>query len=160
MIALYLSLGSNLGDRRANLENALKRLDVALRPADSTRSSVIETEAWGFDGGPFLNMAVRLAIPRTHQSPEAQALDILKVIKSIEEDMGRRENVVYDSSGRRIYHSRPIDIDILFFGAHTVDLPSLKIPHPLISERDFVKVPLREIAKPALKKAFSALFIN
>lgn len=160
MINLYLSLGSNLGDRRANLETALERLDWALRPVDSTRSSIIETAAWGFDGGPFLNMAVRLSISRLHMTAEAQALDILKVIKQIESDMGRRENVVYDDSGRRIYHSRTIDIDILFFGTHTVDLPTLKIPHPLIKERDFVRIPLGEIAKPALKKAFSALFIN
>lgn len=160
MIDLYLSLGSNLGDRRANLETALKNLEAALKPTSLVRSKIIETDAWGFDGESFLNMAVRLAIPRTHQIAETQALDILKVIKSIEKDMGRHENVVYDESGRRIYHSRTIDIDILFFGIHTIDLPTLTIPHPLISERDFVKIPLREIAGPTLKKSFSSLFLK
>lgn len=160
MIDLYLSLGSNLGDRRASLETALERLDAAFKPARRTLSSIIETEAWGFDGEPFLNMAVRFSIPRTGQSPEAQALDILKIIKSIEKEMGRCETIEYDDSGDRVYHSRPIDIDILFFGTHTMDLPELKIPHPLIPERDFVKVPLREIAGPTLKKSFSSLFIK
>ena len=59
--------------------------------------------------------------------------------------MGRRENLEYDAEGRRIYHDRPIDIDILLYGDETVDTPDLKIPHPLMKQRDFVMRPLEEI---------------
>ena len=160
MIHLYLSLGTNQGDRSKNLEEAVQRLDgVFGRKAESV-SEVIETQAWGFDGDPFLNCAVMYALPRKRQTVEAQALEILKAVKLIEKEMGRDEVLEFDGEGRRIYHSRVIDIDILFFGRHKVSLPELTIPHPLISERDFVKIPLSQIAKPALKASFSALFQN
>ena len=94
------------------------------------------------------------------QSAEDQALDILSRIKGIERAMGREEQMEFTGDGRRIYHSRVIDIDILFFGSHRVDLPQLKIPHPLISERDFVLQPLGQIAKTSLKQAFPVFFIN
>ena len=64
----------------------------------------------------------------------------------------------FDKEGRRIYHDRTIDIDILFYGTETIDTESLKVPHPLISQRDFVLIPLREIAKPSLRAAFPELF--
>ena len=59
--------------------------------------------------------------------------------------MGRREREEYDAGGCRIYHDRPIDIDILLYGDETVDTPDLKIPHPLMKQRDFVMRPLEEI---------------
>ena len=160
MIHLYLSLGTNQGDRSKNLEEALQRLDETFGRKAESVSDVIETQAWGFDGDPFLNCAVMYALPRKRQTVEAQALEILKAVKLIEKDMGRDEVLEFDGEGRRVYHSRVIDIDILFFGPHKVSLPELTIPHPLISERDFVKIPLSQIAKPALKASFSALFQN
>lgn len=160
MIHLYLSLGTNQGDRSKNLEEALQRLDETFGRKAESVSDVIETQAWGFDGDPFLNCAVMYALPRKRQTVEAQALEILKAVKLIEKEMGRDEVLEFDGEGRRVYHSRVIDIDILFFGPHKVSLPELTIPHPLISERDFVKIPLSQIAKPALKASFSALFQN
>ena len=59
--------------------------------------------------------------------------------------MGRRETLEYDAEGRRIYHDRPIDIDILLYGDERIDLPDLQIPHPLMRQRDFIMRPLNEI---------------
>lgn len=135
---VYLSLGSNLGDRRANIDEALRRLDKAVgRPYDAL-SSIIETPSWGFDGPDFLNCVVRY---RTARRPET----LLKICKRIERAMGRRGELEYDAEGRRIYRDRPIDIDILLCGDERVDTPELQIPHPLMHEREFVMRPLAEI---------------
>ena len=72
--------------------------------------------------------------------------------------MGRTDLPEYDADGNRIYHSRVIDIDILFFGKEIIDTPELTIPHKGIAERPFVMIPLREIARPSLKKAFPEIF--
>ena len=158
MINLYLSLGSNMGDRRANIEAALAMLDEAFGTGYKLLSNIIETPSWGFQGEDFLNCAVMYALPRKRDGAEAQALEILDVVKDIERRLGRAGSPEYDASGRRIYHSRPIDIDILFFGTHVIDHPRLQVPHPLIAERDFVLVPLDEIANRRLRRAFPALF--
>ena len=135
---VYFSLGSNQGDRQARIDEALWRLDKAVgRPYDAL-SSVIETPAWGFDGPPFLNCVVRY---RTARRPET----LLKICKRIERAMGRRGAPEYDAEGRRIYRDRPIDIDILLYGDLTVDTPDLKIPHPLMRQREFIMRPLAEI---------------
>lgn len=135
---VYLSLGSNQGDRQARIDEALRRLDKAVgRPYDAL-SSVIETPAWGFDGPPFLNCVVRY---RTARRPET----LLKICKRIERAMGRRGAPEYGADGRRIYRDRPIDIDILLVGDLSVETPELTIPHPLMREREFVMRPLAEI---------------
>ena len=135
---VYLSLGSNQGDRQARIDEALRRLDKAVgRPYDAL-SSVIETPAWGFDGPPFLNCVVRY---RTARRPET----LLKICKRIERAMGGRGAPEYGADGRRIYRDRPIDIDILLYGDLSMDTPELTIPHPLMREREFVMRPLAEI---------------
>ena len=135
---VYLSLGSNQGDRQARIDEALRRLDKAVgRPYDAL-SSVIETPAWGFDGPPFLNCVVRY---RTARRPET----LLRICKRIERAMGRRGAPEYGADGRRIYRDRPIDIDILLVGDLSVETPELTIPHPLMREREFVMRPLAEI---------------
>ena len=135
---VYLSLGSNQGDRQARIDEALRRLDKAVgRPYDAL-SSVIETPAWGFDGPPFLNCVVRY---RTARRPET----LLKICKRIERAMGRRGAPEYGADGRRIYRDRPIDIDILLYGDLSVETPELTIPHALMREREFVMRPLAEI---------------
>lgn len=135
---VYLSLGSNQGDRQARIDEALRRLDKAVgRPYDAL-SSIIETPAWGFDGPPFLNCVVRY---RTARRPET----LLKICKRIERAMGRRGAPEYGADGRRIYRDRPIDIDILLYGDLSVETPELTIPHPLMREREFVMRPLAEI---------------
>ncbi len=135
---VYFSLGSNLGDRQARIEEALRRLDKALGRPYEALSSIIETPAWGFDGPPFLNCVVRY---RSARRPET----LLHICKRIERAMGRRGAPEYDAEGRRIYRDRPIDIDILLYGDLTVDTPDLKIPHPLMRQRDFIMRPLAEI---------------
>ena len=98
------------------------------------------------------------ALPRKRKSAEAQALEILDTVKRVERDLGRGESVEYDAAGERVYHSRPIDIDILFFGTHVIDHPRLKVPHPLMARRDFVMVPLREIANKRVRASFPDIF--
>lgn len=170
MISLYLSLGSNLGDREANIREALRLLDESFGVGYESLSDLIETESWGFEADKFINCAVLYKLPRTRQSTEDQALDILKTVKAVERRLGRDEVLEFAPDGSRIYHSRPIDIDILFFGPHRIlidSLPSnaaaapvLQIPHPLITERDFVMIPLAQIAKNSLKREFPSIFKN
>ena len=150
-VDLYLSLGSNQGDRVQNMENALSLLNIELKTPYKAVSSFIETEPWGFESDEkFLNAAVHyeLELPEGY-NPEAEGLMILEICKDIERRLGRRGEAQYDKNGDRIYTSRPIDIDILLFGDNKIDCPELKVPHRLMYERDFVMIPLREIAGQA-----------
>ncbi len=129
---VYLGLGSNLGDRHAQLLAAIELLTQ--RVGRLVRcSSFIETAPWGFvSEHPFLNA---VALFRTTLSPR----ELLTVTQDIERQLGRRQK----SNGT--YADRPIDIDILLYGDAVIDEPDLKIPHPLMHERDFVMRPLNEI---------------
>jgi 2-amino-4-hydroxy-6-hydroxymethyldihydropteridine diphosphokinase len=148
----YFSLGSNLGDREKNISEALRRMDEAFGTHYSALSKIIETEPFGFSGEAFLNAAVLYRIPA--ESP----LWTLYQVKGIEREMGRIDAPEYNAEGKRIYHSRIIDIDILFYGKEIIDTPELTIPHKGIAERDFVLIPLREIARQSLRKAFPEYF--
>ena len=154
VVNVYFSLGSNLGDREANILEALRRMDEAFGVHYLALSSLIETEPVGFSGGKFLNAAVLYRIPA--ESP----LWTLYMIKSIEREMGRMDPPEYDSEGKRVYHSRIIDIDILFYGREIIDIPELTIPHKGIADRPFVMVPLRQIARRSLRDAFPEYFKN
>ena len=157
-IDLYIGLGSNEGDRDLNLLKAVNMLDSALGRHPERISRIIQTPALGFIGPDFYNMCVLYRIP-AEGSPEEQAAGILVKIKAIERALGRKEfEPLLDDVGRRVYHDRPIDIDILYFGTEHIDLENLTIPHPLIGERDFVKIPLKEISKPGLRAAFPEIF--
>ncbi len=129
-IVAYLSLGSNLGDRHANLEEAIKRLGAhgeVLRV-----SSIYETEPVEFTDQPwFLNCVAKL---HTGSTAEQLLADCL----AIEKAMGRER---VQPKGPRV-----IDIDIVFFGDAIVNAPGLKIPHPATMERGFVLEPMAEIA--------------
>ena len=105
------------------------------------QSSFIETEPWGFQSeNKFLNAVVLCETERTPR-------EVLLLTQQIERDMGRRK--VHGSglmvNGRRVYADRIVDIDILLYDDLTVDEPDLKIPHPLMHERDFVMIPLEEV---------------
>lgn len=127
---VYLSLGSNVGDREGQLRDAMSRLDVAGRVIAA--SSFYETEPVEFTQQPwFLNCAIAL---ETSQMPEQLMASILR----IEEEMGRRR---VQKKG-----PRTIDIDILLFGDSIIDSPELTIPHPAMHQRRFVLEPLAEIA--------------
>ena len=146
-VELYLSLGSNQGDRRKNIEDAISLLNIELGTQFKRVSSLLETEPWGFESDDkFLNAAVmyELVLPKGY-NPEAEGLMILEICKDIERKLGRKGVPQYDENGERIYTSRPIDIDILLFGEHKIDCPELTVPHKLMYERDFVMIPLNEI---------------
>ena len=147
-VQLYLSLGSNQGDKRQNIEVVLSLLNIELKTPYKAVSSMIETQPWGFESDDrFINAVAlyELSFPQGY-SPEAEGLMILEICKGIERKLGRTGNPQYDSEGRRIYTSRPIDIDILLLGNDRIDCQELTVPHKLIWERDFVMVPLREVA--------------
>ena len=146
-VELYLSLGSNQGDREHNIEAALSLLNIELKTPYKAVSSIIETEPWGFDSSDkFLNVAVlyELYLPKGY-NPEAEGLMILETCKDIERRLGRTGKPQYNDEGKRIYTSRPIDIDILLFGDNSIDCKELTVPHKLMWERDFVMIPLNEI---------------
>lgn len=135
---VYLALGSNLGDRRENILEAVRRLDSRFG-VHIALSGLYESKADGFDGPDFINAAVRYDL-------SLEPLQILRACKDVEAEMGRpQKGIELDSEGRRIYHSRIIDIDVLLIGDETLDTPELKVPHPLMKDRDFVMVPLGEI---------------
>ena len=147
-VQLYLSLGSNQGDREQNIEHALSMLNMELKTPYKAVSSLIETEPWGFESDEkFLNAAVlyEISLPKGY-NPEAEGLVILDICKDIERRLGRTGGPQYDSSGERIYTSRPIDIDILLLGDDRIDCDELTVPHKLMWEREFVMKPLLEIA--------------
>lgn len=127
----HLGLGSNLGDRKQHLERAIDFLQSCGRVLK--KSAVYETTAQGMPGsGPFLNMALAFAT-------ELKPLELLSACKGHEQSQGR-------DLTRSHYRDRAIDIDILLAGDLVIDTPELTIPHPLLSGRGFVLVPLFEIA--------------
>ena len=140
MATLYLSLGTNLGDRRSNLETALTHIAREVGTVISS-SDVIETEPWGFDSSnSFLNMAVKV-------ETLLQPLEVLHATQDIEHQMGRSEKSV-----NREYKDRLIDIDLLLYDDIVMNTPELTIPHPLMYQREFVMKPLLQIA-PELKRS-------
>ncbi len=143
-VPVYLSLGSNLGNRQANLDMALHLLSERMRMGKV--SSIYDTEPLGNVNQPrFLNLACEVF---TRLSPEG----LLALSKGIERKMGR-----YSRSGE----PRVIDIDIILYGDTVLDTPDLVIPHPRMAERSFVLMPLAEIAPdlvhPVLKKTIKEL---
>lgn len=135
---IYLSLGTNMGDRMANINRAIELLSSRLSDSYLSLSSIIESNSWGFEGNDFLNCVISY-------ETELEPLELLSLCKEIEVEMGRTERIEYGPDGKRIYHDRPIDIDILLYDDLSVNLPELTIPHPLIEQRDFIKGPLMEI---------------
>ena len=146
-VDLYLSLGSNQGDRRKNIEDAISLLNIELGTPYKAVSSFLETEPWGFESdAKFVNAAVHYELDlKKGYNPEAEGLMVLEICKDIERRMGRTSKPQYDERGERIYTDRPIDIDILLFGDDKIDCEDLTVPHRLMYERDFVMIPLNEI---------------
>ncbi len=131
MSTVYISIGSNLGDREDNCRKAIKFLKengIAVKK----QSSMHETEPWGVKAQPkFINMAIEV---ETDKKPE----ELLRVLEEIEKEIGRTETVKW---GPRV-----IDLDILFYDDLILKIPGIEIPHPLLHEREFVLKPLCEIA--------------
>jgi len=127
---VYLALGSNLGDRLANLKQAIDSLTPQMEVR--AKSSVYETPPWGYEDQPkFLNQVVKA---KTYLDPEP----LLKHLKRLEVALGRQASF---PNGPRL-----IDMDILFYDELIVNTPSLVIPHPRLHERGFVLLPLMDIS--------------
>ena len=133
-VIVYLGLGSNLGDRGTNLDKALEFLTQRLTVKKT--SSVYETEPIGNANQPlFLNIVCEVS---TRLAP----MGLLTLVKGIESKLGRIPGGVNAP--------RPIDIDILLYGSQVIDTSNLVIPHPRLTERAFVLIPLVEIASGAV----------
>ena len=138
---IFLLLGSNLGDRKLFLKQAVDHIEAEIAPVVNL-SSVFETQSWGKTDAPdYLNQVIQL-----HTSLPARVL--LEKILAIEILLGRER--------KEKWGSRTIDIDILFYGDEVIDEPDLQVPHPELHKRMFTLVPLSEIAPnfqhPVLKK--------
>jgi 2-amino-4-hydroxy-6-hydroxymethyldihydropteridine diphosphokinase len=141
MAKVYLGLGSNVGDRAGYLTKAR---DLILTHVGEIilESSIMETESWGFKSDPFLNQVILI---ETFLEP----LDLLTQLNLIEKELGRYEKTVR-SENHIEYHDRTIDIDILIYEELKWESEQLTLPHPNMNKRDFVMIPLAEIADPEL----------
>lgn len=134
MAEVYLGLGTNLGDKEANLRAAVRAINEQIGKVISL-SSFYATAPWGFASEhTFLNAA---ACVETLLSP----IEVLHRTQEIERRLGRTEK-----SEGGVYHDRIIDIDLLLYNKVIMHTPELILPHPLMTERDFVMKPLVEIA--------------
>lgn len=134
MATLYLSLGTNMGDRPKNLSQAMELIAREVGTVVAA-SDVIETEPWGFDSGnAFLNMVAKV-------ETELEPIDALHVTQEIEKRLGRSEKSV-----NGVYHDRIIDIDLLMYDDLIMNTPQLTLPHQLMRQRPFVMEPLSQIA--------------
>ena len=141
MAIVYLGLGSNLGNRENNIRLALEQLKQYQITVQKI-SSIIETEpVGGLRQDKFLNAVCEAQTPLT-------PFDLIKTLKSIETNLGRTPTV---RNG-----PRPIDIDILLYRNVMINTPELAIPHPRMLERDFVMIPLQEIAPDLVKELVHA----
>lgn len=131
MQTCYLGIGSNLGDRRKNIKEAIKKLNALKETKVIKVSRIIETKpVGGPPQGKFLNACLKI-------ETSFPALTLLKKLKIIEKELGRKRTVCYGP--------RTIDLDILFYGNKVINRKELKVPHPKMLEREFVIKPLSEI---------------
>ena len=144
---IYLCIGGNLGERDANLEEAIEFIDFNFGDLLAV-SSVYESEPWGMTDVPnFLNQVVHIQSELTNE-------ELLAEIAELEEFFGRQRS----ADG---YLSREMDIDVLFIDEEIIESENFRVPHPRISERRFVLEPLAEIASevvhPILKQSVAEL---
>ena len=130
MTRVFLGIGTNLGDRERNLQEARAVLSQTL--VIIRESSIYQTAPWGYlDQPAFLNQVIEV-------QTALSSLNLLGFLKNTEKQLGRQANFRF---GPRL-----IDLDILFYGNRVIQTPRLQVPHPRIAERAFVLVPLAEIA--------------
>lgn len=150
MDKVYLSIGTNIGNKIKNLQDACKKIDKNLGQIVDI-SGVYETEPWGFDSqNAFYNLIVKI-------ETKFKANDLLLNILKIEKELGRERT-------KTQYCDRIIDIDIIFFGKQIIDNEKLQVPHPRMQERNFVLKPLNSISPnfihPVLKLTVNQLLKN
>ena len=133
MYKVYLSLGTNLGNRKRNIREAIDKIGEQIGVVER-QSALYETKPWGYSSpNDFIKSCVMVL---TAMAPR----QVLEATQRIEQEMGR---ILKSVNGE--YHDRIIDIDILMIDDLVIDEPDFKIPHPLMEERDFVMKPLKEI---------------
>lgn len=147
MHKVFIAIGSNIGDRRKNIETALKKIEESGLNIIK-KSSIIETEPYGYkDQDKFLNGVV---LVETDLNP----FELLELLLNIEKEMGRERKIKWGP--------RNIDLDIIFYDDLVIDTENLKIPHPDAHNRTFVMGPISEIAPdfvhPVLKKKVKEIY--
>ncbi len=129
--SVYLGLGSNLGDRKKNLDLAVEKISQLSDTIIIKRSNIYETDPVGYlEQDKFLNAVVKI---ETSLKP----VELLQSLQNIEYELKRTREIHWGP--------RTIDIDILLYDQISMDLPELKIPHPRMFEREFVMIPLRDV---------------
>lgn len=135
MYHVYLSLGTNLGNRKRNIREAIEKIEEQIGVV-KRQSTLYETKPWGYSSpNDFINACVLVFTPMAPRQ-------VLEAAQKIEREMGRTLKSVNGE-----YHDRIIDIDILMIDDLVINEPDLHVPHPLMEERDFVMKPLKEILK-------------
>ena len=135
MYQIYLSLGTNLGNRKRNIREAIDKIEEQIGVV-KRQSALYETKPWGYSSpNDFINACVLVLTPMAPRQ-------VLEATQRIEREMGRTLKSVDGE-----YHDRIIDIDILMIDDLVIDEPDFHVPHPLMEERDFVMTPLKEILK-------------
>ena len=135
MYQVYLSLGTNLGNRKRNIREAIDKIGEQIGVV-KCQSALYETKPWGYSSpNDFINACVLVLTPMAPRQ-------VLEATQRIEREMGRTLKSVDGE-----YHDRIIDIDILMIDDLVIDEPDFHVPHPLMEERDFVMTPLKEIFK-------------
>jgi len=130
MICVFLGIGTNLGERERNLQEA--RAVLSQRLEILKESSIYQTAPWGYlDQPAFLNQVIEA-------QTDLSSLNLLDFLKHTEKELGRQANFRY---GPRL-----IDLDILFYGNRIIQTPRLQVPHPRLTQRAFVLIPMAEIA--------------
>jgi 2-amino-4-hydroxy-6-hydroxymethyldihydropteridine diphosphokinase len=147
MALVYLGLGTNLGEKERNLNDAI--ISLSQEVGFVIRSSIFyASKPWGFESdNDFLNAVVLVDTALT-------PFDVLSKTQEIEKSLGRTAKTINS------YSDRLIDIDILLYDNLIIDQPTLKIPHPLIAERDFVIIPLSEIAPDLVHPVFGRKIVE
>lgn len=151
MARAFISLGSNIGDRLANIQQAVSLLKMSDKISIVKTSSFYETEPWGNKNQPwFVNAAAAI-------DTELSALELLKLCQNVENQLGR------DRKNGEIWGKRTIDIDILMYNDEIISIgDTLSVPHPFMHERAFVLVPMLEVKPdllhPVFKKTISQLY--
>ncbi|NND93221.1 MAG: 2-amino-4-hydroxy-6-hydroxymethyldihydropteridine diphosphokinase [Flavobacteriales bacterium] len=133
MELVFISIGTNIGNRSQNLDKCIELIGARIAVPKRV-SSYYRSESWGFDAEDFYNAVIEVEV-------NLEAMELLKCTQGIEASMGRPAKTLLSG-----YESRLIDIDILTHGDKLINEPGLKIPHPKLSERNFVLMPWSEIA--------------
>ena len=155
MTQVFLSLGSNKGDRFPQLKKAIEEIHKYAGKVLNI-SDIFESKSWAYEDADYLNIVIEI---KTNLSPDK----LLQKTQTIENKLGRNTKT-YTKNGKPVYSARIIDIDILFYGNEIINSDKLTIPHPLMHLRRFVLQPMTQIAAdfihPVFNETIKTLYIN